>query len=421
LGWVHGDDQVAMVANLIQTWAEQTLGRKRLGAEVLNLYREINLIYDFSEKLVDIIDPSDIARTALEEAQRLIPFNSGAVVLWDEQQLRFDILAHIGIPLLTRKDLFATRHAIRNIAATGRTEIVNDVDEFIDYDWLPVKAVMHAALKVKNRSIGTIVLASFEPITYTAADLKLITTLALQAAAAIESSQLHEKTVREALDREEAMRRIHEVTSKFVPFEFIRALGRNSLTEVRLGDHTERKVTVMFTDIREFTTLAEQMTPEACFDFVGELNGIIGPIIRQHRGFINQYLGDGIMAIFPEEASDALRAAINIQKALETYNHAKDKRLDHGLDIGIGMHTGLLIMGITGDHERLEATTISDTVNTAARIEGLTKLYRTPILFSKETLDHIRNASDFSISYLGEVQVKGKQAPVSIYACNHHG
>jgi class 3 adenylate cyclase len=418
IGWVSGNRAAEVVAPLLQHLIELETGRKKMGNEVLNMYREINLIYHFSEKLADTIEPASIARMALEEASRLLPFRSGAVILYDEEQLRFNILAQTGPSLLHKQDLFQHGNFIRSLAASSRTEIISEMPGHGMPTLEGIRAMMFAALKVKNRSIGSIVLACTQPDAYKASDLKLFTTLALQSASSIESALLYEKTVREALEREESMRRIHEVTSKFVPFEFIRALGRNSLTDLRLGDHVERTVTVLFTDVRDYTARAEQMTPEESFNFVSELNGFIGPIIRQNRGFVNQYLGDGVMAIFPAKADDALKAALSIQKAIETYNKKQpEKPFHHRVEVGIGMHTGSLIMGITGDHQRMEAATISDTVNTAARIEGLTKTYQASIILTKETLDAVVKPSDFNLLHLGDVQLKGKMAPVSIYEC----
>ncbi len=415
VAWMSGDATVAPLAAWLNTELMQAAGQQKLGNEVLHLYREINLIYNFSEKLADTIEPDTIARMALEEAGRLLPFNQGVVILWDEQHLRFDILATSGIPLLQKADLFREESFIRKIAASDHTAIAHDLTN--DDQKPHLRALMYAALKVKNRSVGSIVLASNEPVNYTAADLKLLTTLALQSASAIESALLYEKTVQEALEREEAIRRIHEVTNKFVPHEFLRALGRNSLTDLRLGDHVERTVTVMFTDVRDYTTLAEQMSPEENFRFVNELNGMIGPLVRKNNGFVNQYLGDGVMAIFPGRAEDALKAAVAIQKSIQQFN--KDRKSLHRppLRIGIGMHTGSLIMGIIGDWERLDAATISDTVNTAARIEGLTKFYHASILLSKETLEQISAPDSFALRYLGKVRVKGKQTLVHIHEC----
>ena len=237
--------------------------------------------------------------------------------------------------------------------------------------------------------MGAIMLASNEPVQYMAADLKLLTTLALQSSGAIESALLYEKNIKEAKDSEEAMRRVYEITGKFVPYEFIRSLGHEVITEVKLGDQVEKVVTVLFSDIREYTTLSEKMTPEENFSFVGSFNERMGPIIREHNGFINQYLGDAIMAIFPGNAADALAAAVDMQKEVQKFNTVRLSQNQSPIKIGIGMHTGPLIMGITGDKDRLDASTISNTVNTASRIESLTKHYKANIILSEASLEEI--------------------------------
>src|SRR6187399_221802 len=123
------------------------------------------------------------------------------------------------------------------------------------------------------------------------------------------------------------------------------------------------------------------------------------------------------MAIFPENPEDALRAAVGMQKAVHELNKERTKLGLPAIRAGIGMHTGPLIMGITGDEFRLDAATISDTVNTAARIESLTKYYRAPLLLSGETLRHLEAPELFHLRQLGRVQLKGKHNLLSIVEC----
>ncbi|MDX2069588.1 MAG: two-component regulator propeller domain-containing protein [Haliscomenobacter sp.] len=213
------------------------------------------------------------------------------------------------------------------------------------------------------------------------------------------------------------LHRINAATNRFVPNEFIRALGHESIMNVRLGDHVEQVVTVLFADIRDYTSLAEAMTPEENFKFVSAYNQRIGPIIQKHQGFINQYLGDGIMAIFPGKPENALRASIELQHELSQYNLNRQAKGRKPIEVGIGLHTGSLIMGIIGDQKRMDAATVSDTVNTASRMEGLTKFYGSRILLSEACLNLIQQPEEFHVRYLGQVQVKGKQAPIGIFEC----
>jgi signal transduction histidine kinase/ligand-binding sensor domain-containing protein/class 3 adenylate cyclase len=213
------------------------------------------------------------------------------------------------------------------------------------------------------------------------------------------------------------LHKINSATRRFVPNEFIRSLGYESITDVQLGDHVEQIVTVLFIDIRNYTGLAENMSPEENFQFVAAYHRRMGPIVQKHGGFINQYLGDGIMAIFSKNPGDALRAAIEMQQEVTSYNEQRENKARQKIEVGVGLHTGSLIMGIIGDQKRLDAATISDTVNTASRMEGLTKFYGARILLSEKSFEHINNKADFHFRYLGKVQVKGKQSAIGIYEC----
>ena len=213
------------------------------------------------------------------------------------------------------------------------------------------------------------------------------------------------------------LHRINLATSKFVPNEFLRSLGRDNITEVLLGDHIEKEVTVFFSDIRNYTRLSEQMSPEDNFRFVKGVNKRMGPYIQENKGFINQYLGDAIMAIFPHNPADALRASVQMQLELHAYNQERINKKRQKIKIGMGMHAGPLVMGVIGDQNRMDAATIADTVNIASRVENLTKYYGASILLTKSCLQSIPDPEAFHLRYLGEVRVKGKEKSIGIYEC----
>ena len=213
------------------------------------------------------------------------------------------------------------------------------------------------------------------------------------------------------------LHRIFDVTERFIPNEFLRTLGRERITEVELGDFAQREVTVFFSDIRDYTGLAERMTPEENYRFVNAFNGRMGPIIQKNQGFVNQYLGDAIMAIFTENPADALKAAVEMQQDLHKYNAERHKKGRAPIRIGVGLHSGSLIMGIIGDRKRMDAATISDTVNTASRIESLTKHYGASILLSEDSLDKITDKEAFHLRFLGQVLMKGKREAIGLYEC----
>ena len=419
IAWVKGDEKAVYIADFLTLLAKKEFERKNLGSEVLVLYQEVNMVFNFSDKLAQAIDPAAIAQIAVEQAMHLINSVSGVVVLWDENTKQLQIPAMAGDNLFNKENLSAHADVLLKIGMSGQSEILSDLTVLKESGIISseVQSIVYAALKVKHRIMGAIILAGNTAMQYAASDLKFLTTLALQSSAAIESALLYEKNIREAHEREEALRRIYEVTAKFVPYEFIGSLGHNLITDVKLGDQVQKIVTVLFTDIRDYTSLSEKMTPEENFQFVSSYNERMGPIIRKHGGFINQYLGDAIMALFPESADESLAAAIEMQINIGEFNALQRTKNLPLIKMGIGMHTGPLIMGITGDKDRLDATTISDTVNTSSRIESLTKHYKATILLSEITVRQIENKDIFQLRYLGKVQVKGKHSSIGIYEC----
>jgi signal transduction histidine kinase/class 3 adenylate cyclase/ligand-binding sensor domain-containing protein/FixJ family two-component response regulator len=210
---------------------------------------------------------------------------------------------------------------------------------------------------------------------------------------------------------------IHEATNRFVPHEFIHSLGRQTIMDLQRGDMVEQNVHVMFSDIRDYTTLAEDMSPKENFQFVNNLAGRVGPIVKSNHGMINQYLGDTIMMLFMKKADDGLQAGIDILRLIRQYNQERKSKTRKPIRIGLGLHSGPLMMGIIGDSMRTDAAVISDTVNTASRMEGLTKYYNVNFILSADTVQKLSDHDRFNLRYLGKVQAKGKLHTLDIYEC----
>jgi len=157
------------------------------------------------------------------------------------------------------------------------------------------------------------------------------------------------------------------------------------------------------------------MSPEENFNFLNSYLSRIGPLIGKQNGFIDKYIGDAVMALFPGNPEDALKAAIDILHELKNYNVHRSKAGYVPISIGIGLHTGSLMLGTIGEKNRMDGTVISDSVNLASRIEGLTKVYGSKIIITEDTFAQIRNRDDYNSRFLGNVQVKGKKDSVKIF------
>jgi predicted ATPase/class 3 adenylate cyclase len=234
--------------------------------------------------------------------------------------------------------------------------------------------------------------------------VQLLRLLSSQMAVSIQNARLYESV--SALNR---------AYSRFVPHEFLRTLGRDGILSVRLGDQIRQEMTVLFSDIRSYTTLSEGMTPEENFNFINAYLKRVGPAIKENGGFINQYYGDGIMAIFPSRPEGALRGALDVLKKLAAYNEHREEKGRQAIHMGVGLHTGRLMLGVIGDEERHDTGVISDAVNTAARVEGLTKIYGASIIMSEDTLLGIPDLDRYGHRFLGRVQVKGRARALAVY------
>lgn len=225
----------------------------------------------------------------------------------------------------------------------------------------------------------------------------------------------NEELERKVTERTLELVKVNKTFEKYVPREFLSYLDRNSVTNVELGDQVQKVMTVTFTDIRNFTARSEQMTPQDNFNFLNRYLGRISPVIRENGGFVDKYLGDGVMALFPGAAEDAIKGAIAVHREVEAHNETLKKAGIAPIKIGTGMNTGSLILGILGEAERLQGTVISDAVNVAARIQDLTKMYDAAILVDGYTIELLEDKNAFNYRFIDRVRVKGKTQTIAVY------
>jgi class 3 adenylate cyclase/tetratricopeptide (TPR) repeat protein len=205
--------------------------------------------------------------------------------------------------------------------------------------------------------------------------------------------------------------RFYSACSRFVPVQFLDRLDKRNLIDLHLGDYVKCPMTIIFCDIRNFTSLSEALGAQEIFDLLNSFLRVMEPIISKYGGFIDKYIGDAIMALFHQEPESALEASIAMVKALKTFNQTQLKPIG----IGIGINTGELILGIVGEEKRIESTVIGDSVNIASRVESLTKSYQVPLLISDHVKQKLKRPSDYCLRLIDEVFLKGKSVPIKIW------
>jgi class 3 adenylate cyclase len=179
------------------------------------------------------------------------------------------------------------------------------------------------------------------------------------------------------------------------------------------------EATVLVSDLRGFTAAVEKLEPHAALAFLNEIQGRLADCVRARGGRVDKFMGDGMLAVFgaldplPDHAGAALGAAADIRAAVARLNSASSAA-PAGLRVGVGIHSGLVVVGCVGSGERLEFTVIGDTVNTASRIEAATKDHEVDILVS-ETTHSLARTSDVALVPVGELLLRGRQSPLRAY------
>jgi len=225
------------------------------------------------------------------------------------------------------------------------------------------------------------------------------------------------KAAKIELAETQAAANMMRVFEKFVPKQFLERIAKNGLENVKAGNVQANRITTLFSDLRSFTTISEGMTPQALFDFLNEyLAEMHGPI-DQYGGFVDKFIGDAIMALFDQEgaaqAEAAVKAAIGMQQRLREWNGERHGRREQPVACGIGIHSGVVMLGTLGSTTRIASTVIGDAVNLASRLEGLTKYYGARIIVSDDTWGQL-DQGIFESRRLDLVSVKGRDAPVTI-------
>jgi adenylate cyclase len=187
---------------------------------------------------------------------------------------------------------------------------------------------------------------------------------------------------------------------------------------LKLGGQ-KKEMTVLFSDIRGFTTLSEKLEPEKLVAILNEYFTAMTEVILQSGGVLDKFIGDAIMAFWgaPQEAPDhaqrACRTALKMIAKLEELKKEWSKRDLPEINIGVGINSGQMIVGNMGSAKRFDYTVIGDNVNLASRLEGLNKQYGTSIIISQFTYDKVKEK--FEGEFLDKVAVKGKEIPVEIF------
>jgi len=263
--------------------------------------------------------------------------------------------------------------------------------------------------------------------------LKKISRLKVSASTSIENAQQRghqspsEATLQQYKDKADEAMRLNQTFRKFVPKQFVDHLAKHGSDTLELGRAEEDELAILFSDIRGFTSLSEQMSLQELMNFLNSYFLRMNEPIHKNNGFIDKFIGDAVMALFDnptgtntDKAQDAIRAALDLRYAIDLYNQHRANCDYPAVNIGIGIHFGPVIIGTVGSDERMDTTVIGDSVNIAFRLEALAPKYNSDIVISAQTLHQAEAKGIFEYRLLDWVRVKGRKASIEVYEIIDH-
>ncbi|OUD14294.1 adenylate/guanylate cyclase domain-containing protein [Thioflexithrix psekupsensis] len=419
------------------------IGSRYIGTVIL--IRDITREKEIDQMLKNTVDTLTRVGTALSaendltrllelcvsEARRLMNADAGNLYILEQNVLKFKIIQNRTMNLFLNdnspelanletieldSDFFVAKCAKeKRILVVNEQEISQQREHINLFVGYPLQQMLVVPLLDRLQNIvGVLELINpSDPKTgkYVLTDsnqIEIINSLASQTAVAIDNARNYQRIEHKNI-----------AFKRFVPTEFLSRLGHQEIEQVQLGNASQEKMSVLFADIRSFTDISEHLTAEETFHFLNEYLHCIGPNISVNGGFIDKYIGDAIMALFPGHSVnmgyDAVAAAVGMMRQLTVLNNKRLSQQLPPIHIGIGIHTGALTLGIIGFETRLESTVIGDTVNLASRLESLTKKYGINIAITANTLSYLSAEHTFLIREMDTVRVKGKEDAITFY------
>jgi class 3 adenylate cyclase/GAF domain-containing protein len=405
----RGDDQLARDPRVIDL--ASVLKSSRVLTSEIDLQRLLEIT------LTIVIENAGAERGVLviAEGDQLRIEASGRI---DGPRVDISAFADAPISLEQADDLPICVAVAQYVARTRDTMVLDDAHargRMVENPYIArnrIRSVICTPLIQQGRLFGLIYLENnLVAGAFTPGRVETLKLIASHSVIAIQNARLYANLNRHSQDLE----RINKSMSRFVPSEFLSSLGKDNLIEVGLGLSVSKYMSVLFSDIRGFTTMIESLPPKAHIEFINEYLQYMEPPIATNHGFVDSYIGDAIMALFDGYPDSAIQAAVDMSAELRELNGKRAARGEAPINMGVGINSGPLTLGTIGGATRIKCGVIGECVNLAARIQDLTKRYHAFLLASDASIAALRDRSRYTCRVVGRVTVVGSKIPTTLY------
>ncbi|MFN7131922.1 MAG: adenylate/guanylate cyclase domain-containing protein [Myxococcales bacterium] len=374
-------------------------------------YEKLRIANEFHRQVGLETDLHTLYEKILKVAFDLLNADNGVVLVWDQEKKELE-------PAAVRKkkpvEVMLPQTLLDKVVASREGLLTQDaiIDSRFSASQSIVAQGIRSAMAVplisKGELRGVLYIDTRERAgAFTEKDLRILSGVASQAAISVENTELARRI------EQEAETRAH--LSRFLSPHMVEQAQKGQLELAKGGELCE--ITALFADIRGFTTISEKQQPQEVVTLLNEYFELMVDVVFAHGGVLDKFIGDCIMALWgtpvrrPDDASRALRAAVDMQSKLAEWNVARQRAGKMTLEMGVGINTGQAVVGNMGSSKRLEYTAIGDAVNTASRLCNVAR--GGEIVASESTVE--KGGQGFDYDQLPAAKVKGKEKPISVY------
>jgi adenylate cyclase len=383
--------------------------------------RNFAALIEITKALNSELDKAKVLETIVDKGIELIKAERGFLILVQDGVLDFKVARNRHKTEIQNPSKLISRSVLDSVTKTGEPVLTTDAQTTLSGSQsivaLEVGSLICVPLRIKERNLGALYVDSkFTEAQFNVESQNLLHAFADQAAIAIENARLFE----EVAESREAEKSVRQMFQKYVPADVVR-----EALKMKDGGRLSSKLTatVLFSDIRGFTSMSEKLPPEDVVGFLNDYLQRMVDIVFDEGGIVDKFIGDSVMAVFgapvpkPDDAVRAVRAALRMNEEVTRFNEQQKKRGGIEIDVGIGLHTGPLIAGNIGSDRKMEYTVIGDTVNVANRVESLNQKMMTNVLITQQCYE--ATGKVFAVRALPRMRVKGKEQPLQVYEALH--
>ena len=419
--------------------ANKVISDQRYKLEQVN--SELSYLIEAGNIINETLDIDLVLEKTFQSLQALFNFDVAITELLNQEKNEVELIKiHGKLSFQIKNELIGKTYILQEsncfssqVIQSQKVKIFNHVKDdnlnFLDpidrifHDLVCYKSVLYFPLLVKDRSLGCVAFYALETmLSIDSSKVKSIQAHIPLISLAINNALTYQdlRNTKLSLIESQKISQLTDIFRRFVPEQFLSKIAKNGIENIEYGYGENVKLSILFSDMRSFSTISEMLDEKTLFELINNYFDFFSKIVYKNKGFVDKFIGDAVLSLFEigvdKGASGALLTAVELQRKLIEFNEYVKLRfgLKKPIGIGVGIHTGSVIMGTVGSKKHMESTVLGDNVNISARLEELNKKYFTKIIISDDLYLNLNILKEY-IRPLGFANIKGRESMIKIH------